>query len=97
MTEIRDNQNLIEWGTRIRWARLHVEPNLAKFARLIGVPRSLLAEIEAGISLAMPDEMEHICHSLRIDAAYVFQGQLSGVDPELAQLLARYHPELRVH
>ena len=81
-------------GERIRWARKLVEPNRREFARKLGADPSTIRNIENGSRNASVELLERICHSLRISLDYVSKGRLTGVDPELAALLARDHPEL---
>jgi len=81
-------------GARIRWAREILEPNRLEFARKLGVDVTTIRNIETGKTNPGLQLAQRICHSLRISLAYVVDGQLSGVDPEMAALLAADHPEL---
>lgn len=82
-------------GARIQWARELVEPNRYAFARKLQVNVTTIAKIEDGTRNPSIWLLWRICHALRIDLDYVTQGWLNGVDPELAQLLKKYHPQLR--
>jgi DNA-binding XRE family transcriptional regulator len=81
-------------GQRIRWAREIVEPNRLAFARKLGVDVSTIRNIENGKANPGVQLAHRICHSIRISLDYIVEGQLIGVDPELAGQLVADHPEL---
>lgn len=81
-------------GARIAWARAFVVPNRHEFARMLQVDPSTIRNIENGSRGPSIELLQRICATLRISPDYVLHGQLSGVDPELAALLAAHHPEL---
>jgi transcriptional regulator with XRE-family HTH domain len=83
-------------GKRLKWARELVEPNRAEFARSLGVDHSTIRNIENGTRGPSVALLMTICHSLRISFEYLLQGELRGVDGELAALLSAHHPELRL-
>ena len=82
-------------GIRLKWARVLVEPNRSDFAKSLGVDVSTIRNIENGTRGPSVQLLMAICHSLRISFEYLLQGDLRGVDGELAALLAEQHPELR--
>lgn len=84
----------VERGLRVRWARELVEPNRAQFARKLQVDTSTIRNIENGSRNPSLELLERICHALRISPDYVVKGRFTGVDPEMAALLAAAHPEL---
>jgi transcriptional regulator with XRE-family HTH domain len=83
-----------EIGERIRWARELVYPNRAEFARILGVDRSTIRDIESGRRPPSIFSVIEISHHLRISAGYILEGKLQDVDGELAGKLAIRHPEL---
>lgn len=89
--------DLVEMGERLRWARELVEPNRMRFARKMEMDHTTVRSYEIGLRSPNIAVLYRICHSLRISFDYLFYGSLSGVDGELAVLLAEQHPELRRH
>lgn len=83
-----------EIGERILWARELVEPNRAAFARLMGVDRSTLQKIEDGDRAPSVFNVLDIAHRLRVTTDYILNGNLAGVDREMAAMLIQGHPEL---
>jgi len=81
-------------GLRIRWAREIVEPNRMQFARKLGVDVTTIRDIETGKTNPGIELAWRIFHSIRISLDYVVAARLTGVDPELANLLVKAHPEL---
>ena len=81
-------------GARILWAREIVEPSRTDFARKLGVDVTTIRNIEAGKTNPGLQLAQRIFHALRISLAYVVDGKLEGVDPELAAILVADHPEL---
>jgi DNA-binding XRE family transcriptional regulator len=82
-------------GRHIRWARELVVPNRNMFAQRMGVDSSTIKHIEAGKRLPSLPLFMQLCQELKISPQYILQGQLAGVDGELAVLLASHHPELK--
>lgn len=83
-----------EVGKRIRWARELVQPNRAEFARLMGVDRSTVRDMESGRRPPSIFSVLELSHRLRVTPDYILLGTLRGVDGELAARLVRLHPEL---
>ena len=81
-------------GARIKWARELVEPNRAALAREMGLDKSTLAKIEDGERAPSVFNVLDLAHRLRVTPGYILTGTLTGVDGELAALLATRHPEL---
>jgi len=81
-------------GRRILWAREIVEPNRMDFARKLGVDVTTIRNIETGKTNPGLQLAQRMFHALRISLTYVVDGQLTGVNPELAALLVADHPEL---
>lgn len=81
-------------GKRLKWARELVEPNRSKFAQSLGVDVSTIRNIENGSRSPSVALLLYLCHTLRISIEYLLNGELRGVDGELAALLSVRHPEL---
>ena len=81
-------------GQRIRWAREILEPNRLDFARKLGVDVTTIRNIETGKTNPGLQLAQRIFHVLRISLAYVVDGELNGVDLEMATALVARHPEL---
>jgi len=71
-----------------------VQPNRAEFARLMGVDRSTVRDMESGGRPPSIFSVLELSHRLRVTPDYLLLGKLRDVDGELAARLVRLHPEL---
>jgi len=82
------------WGERVKWARELVEPNRSAFARRMEIDVSTIRKFEEGQRGMSVTLLDRIIHSLRLTYDYVRNGNLNGIDLELAVRLVARHPEL---
>ena len=78
------------------WARQAHRISRLEFARRLGVDMTTLRNIENGKTNPGLQLAWQIFHTLHISLDYVVAGRLNGVDPELAGMLVRDHPELAI-
>src|SRR6185437_8213857 len=90
----RGSSVLRDIGHRIKWARLLITKNQAKFAREMGMDRSTYAHIERGSGAISAIMIIDLCKKLKVTPNYILYGSLKGVDGETAARLALDHPEL---
>jgi hypothetical protein len=83
-----------EIGRRLAWARIHVIPDHAEFAKVIRLDPEMLKAIEDGEIWPAVINILDIAYVLRVSCDYLLRGQRHGVDDELAALLYASHPEL---
>jgi transcriptional regulator with XRE-family HTH domain len=83
-------------GQRIQWAREAHEVSRIELARRLGVDMTTLRNIEQGESNPGILLQWRLFHALGISLDYVVAGRLTGVDPEVAGVLVRNHPELAI-
>ena len=83
-------------GRRILWAREAHGVSRIEFARRLGVDMTTLRNIENGKSNPGMQLAWRMFHALGISLDYVVAGRLTGLDPELAGILVRDHPELAI-
>jgi transcriptional regulator with XRE-family HTH domain len=78
------------------WAREAHQISRLEFARRMSVDMTTLRNIEQGKSNPGIVLQWRIFHALGISLDYVVAGRLTGLDPELAGVLVRDHPELAI-
>jgi transcriptional regulator with XRE-family HTH domain len=78
------------------WAREAHGVSRIEFSRRLGVDMTTLRNIENGKSDPGLRLAWRMFHALGISLDYVVGGRLTGLDPELAGILARDHPELAI-
>jgi transcriptional regulator with XRE-family HTH domain len=78
------------------WAREAHQISRIEFARRLGVDMTTLRNIESGKSNPGMLLSWRLFHALGISLDYVVAGRLTGLDPELAGMLVRDHPELAI-
>lgn len=83
-----------EMGRRLRWVREALGQSQGQIAEAVGVHQTAWSLYERG--LRWPDQFEavRLIAKLRISREYLLEGDLSGVERELAIRLAASHPEL---
>lgn len=78
------------------WAREAHEITRLVFARRMRIDVTTLRNIEQGKSNPGILLQWRLFHALGISLDYVVAGRLTGLDPELAGILVRDHPELAI-
>jgi transcriptional regulator with XRE-family HTH domain len=82
-------------GERILWAREAHGVSRIEFARRLGVDMTTLRNIENGKSNPGCN-WRGVCFMPSASRSIVVAGRLTGLDPELAGILVRDHPELAI-
>ena len=84
-------------GERMRWARELVQPNLSRFARLIGYPVPKVSKVETGAQPIDALLIREYANRLRVTTDYILFGRIQSatMDFEMAWRLLEAHPQLR--
>lgn len=92
-----DREFMRQMGERLRWVREAAgcpPPSQEEMATRVGIHQTSWSLYERG--LRWPDQFEivRLCAKLQITVGYLTEGNLQGVEPNLAIQLAARHPEL---
>lgn len=81
-------------GQRLRWVREALGLNQTDMARMVGLTQTGWSLYERGAR--WPDQFAavRLMAKLKITREYLLEGDLSGIDRELAIQIAAQHPEL---
>ncbi len=89
-----DHRLMAQMGRRLRWVREALGVNQTHMARMVGITQAAWSLYERG--LRWPDQFAavRLMAKLKITREYLLEGDLSGIDRDLAIRLAAQHPEL---
>ncbi len=89
-----DRRLMALMGRRLRWVRDALGLNQTDMARMVGLTQTAWSSYELG--RRWPDQFAvvRLLAKLKITREYLLEGDLSGIDRELAIRIAAQHPEL---
>ena len=89
-----DRRLMAQMGRRLRWVREALGVNQTEMARMVGVTQTAWSLYERG--LRWPDQFAavRLMAKLKVTREYLLEGDISGIDRDLAIQLVAQHPEL---
>ncbi len=89
-----DRRLMALMGQRLRWVREALGLNQTDMARLVGLTQTAWSSYEVGRRWPDIFHATRLMAKLKITREYLLEGDLSGIDRELAIRIAAQHPEL---
>jgi transcriptional regulator with XRE-family HTH domain len=89
-----DREAMVRIGQHLRYVREAWGRSQTEIATITGIHQTTWSLYERGLRLPDQFAVERIAAKLRLDISYIWNGDLSGLEREVAIRIAASHPEL---